>query len=164
MTAAWLRGRGFDVAPIRHTPESFRLGQRELSSKEYYSFTSLLGMSLAAAQSSVGGRASASGDGAADRGDCPSTRGGMRLLLPSSVGSDADGQYVRAIRRACWTRMALRAWASPRRSSSGCRGEVADASGLFRALLAGDIAHAAALAMRGELVREACVAAEKWHA
>ena len=43
VTAAWLRGRGFDVSPMRHTAESFRLGQRELSSKECYSFTSLLG-------------------------------------------------------------------------------------------------------------------------
>ena len=159
VTAAWLRGRGFDVSPMRHTSESFRLGQRELSSKEYYSFTSLLGMSLAAAQSSAGGRASASDDGAAGCGDCPSARGGMRLLLPSSVGSDADGQYVRAIRHV----LDANGFASVGISAPKLERlpwEVADASGLFRTLLAGDIAHAAALAMRGELVREACVAAE----
>lgn len=159
VTAAWLRGRGFDVAPIRHTPESFRLGQRELSSKEYYSFTSLLGMSLAAAQSSAGGRAFASGDGTAGCGDYPSARGGMRLLLPSSVGSDADGQYVRAIRRV----LDANGFASVGISAPKLERlpwEVTDARGLFRVLLAGDIAYAAASAAREELARGASVAAE----
>lgn len=89
----------------------------------------------------------------------PSARGGMRLLLPSSVGSDADGQYVRAIRRV----LDANGFASVGISAPKLERlpwEVADASGLFRTLLAGDIAYAAALAVRGELVREACVAVE----
>lgn len=159
VTAAWLRGRGFDVSPMRHTSESFRLGQRELSSKEYYSFTSLLGMSLAAAQSSAGGRASASGDGAAGRGDCPSARGSMRLLLPSSVGSDADGQYVRTIRSVLDAKgFAGVSIFAPKLDRLPW--EVTDARGLFRVLLAGDIAYAAASAAREELARDASVAAE----
>ena len=83
----------------------------------------------------------------------------MRLLLPSSVGSDADGQYVRAIRRV----LDANGFASVGISVPKLERlpwEVADAGGLFRALLAGDIAYAAASAAREELARDASVAAE----
>ena len=159
VAAAWLRGRGFDVSPMRHTSESFRLGQRELSSKEYYSFTSLLGMSLAAAQTAADGRAATPSDGVAGSDGCLPARGGMRLLLPSSVGSDADGQYVRAIRRVLDAKgLAGVGISAPKLERLPW--EVADADGLFCALLAGDIAYAAAPDARGELICDASIAAK----
>ena len=163
VSGAWLRGHGLDVVPVRHTPESFKLGQSELSSKEYYSFTSLLGMSLAAAQSAQAAtdeRSIVAGGEAVGAEGCLPARRRTRLLLPSSVGSDADGQYVRTIRSVldakgfagvgiCAPKLERLPW------------EVSDARGLFCALIAGDIAYAAAPVVRGELVRDAAAAAEK---
>ena len=167
VAAAWLRGRGFDARVVRHTPESFKLGQGELSSKEYYSFTSLLGMAISAAD----GRFDEAGEiGAMDgseAADQASLTGGenrpaahaIRLLLPSSVGSDADGQYVRAIRSV----LDARGFADVGISAPKLERlpwEISDAAGLFCVLLAGDIAYAAQPGVRAKLLKDACHAVE----
>ena len=154
LAGEWLRSRGLDVAPVRHTAESFKLGQRELSSKECYSFTSLLGMALSAANELAcapdsEGIAGCDAAGASCR---------VRLLLPSSVGSDADGQYVRTIRSV----LDAKGFADVGISAPKLERlpwEVADACGLLCALIAGDVVLTAAPAARAQLLSDASAAA-----
>lgn len=60
--------------------QTLELGRKECTSKEYYSFASLLGVSLAVAE------------GADAKGPV------RQLLLPSSQGGEADGQFDRVVR------------------------------------------------------------------
>ena len=154
LAGEWLRSRGLDVAPVRHTAESFKLGQRELSSKECYSFTSLLGMALSAANELACAPDSEGIAGSAAAG--ASCR--VRLLLPSSVGSDADGQYVRTIRSV----LDAKGFAGVGISAPKLERlpwEVADARGLLCALIAGDFVLTAAPAARAQLLSDASAAA-----
>ncbi len=71
-----LKAKGYDAHLILPDTEALEMGRGETTSKEYYTFTMLLGMSLKAA------------------GRCPT----IQLMLPASEGADADGQYWRIIR------------------------------------------------------------------
>ena len=80
LVAGALCGRGFDarVAPLDE--RALDAGRVATSTKEYCSFTALLGMSLLAAQK-------------AQRDGVP-----LHLVLPATRGAEADNQFERAIR------------------------------------------------------------------
>lgn len=80
LAAQWLRDQGISVRELVPNAQTLELGRKECTSKEYYSFASLLGVSLAAAEGA-------------------DTKGPVRqLLLPSSQGGEADGQFDRVVR------------------------------------------------------------------
>ncbi len=71
-----LKAKGYDARLIEPEEGTLELGRSETTSKEYFTFTMLLGMAL---------------KGAKEGKD-------IQLLLPASEGADADGQYWRIIR------------------------------------------------------------------
>lgn len=80
LAAQWLRDQGISVRELVPNAQTLELGRKECTSKEYYSFASLLGVSLAAAEDA-------------------DAKGPVRqLLLPSSQGGEADGQFDRVVR------------------------------------------------------------------
>lgn len=90
IVAAWLEGQGHPVRLAPVGPAQARRAQGHLTSKEYLTFQALLGCALEAADGATaeGGQATL-GDGATA---CSAT-----LLLPSTEGAEADGQYDRVI-------------------------------------------------------------------
>lgn len=80
LAAQWLRDQGISVRELVPNAQTLELGRKECTSKEYYSFASLLGVSLAAVE------------GADAKGPV------RQLLLPSSQGGEADGQFDRVVR------------------------------------------------------------------
>lgn len=76
LLADTLRADGYDARLLLPEREALETGRSETTSKEYYTFTMLLGMALTGAK------------------DCPD----LQILLPASEGADADGQYWRVIR------------------------------------------------------------------
>lgn len=90
IVAAWLEGQGHPVRLAPVGPEQARRAQGHLTSKEYLTFQALLGCALEAADGAAaeGGQATP-GDGA--------TAYSATLLLPSTEGAEADGQYDRVI-------------------------------------------------------------------
>lgn len=178
LAAQWLRDQGIPVRELVPTPTTLELGRKECTSKEYYSFASLLGVSLAAVGEGGDGEAAADGctavrsegpaqaygegAGAVDgphaerdvaAGAVASAEGGWRvgqLLLPSSQGGEADGQFDRAIRSVLDAKGHgdVRVVA-PDVELLPCN--VADLEGLFVHVLAGDVVWAAAPAARPAL-------------
>ena len=169
LAAQWLRDQGIPVRELAPTPATLELGRKECTSKEYYSFASLLGVSLAAAvdvgaAACLEGGAQACGEGAgavdgpyverdAAAAAVASAEGGWRvgqLLLPSSQGGEADGQFDRAIRSVLDAKGHgdVRVVA-PDVELLPCN--VADLEGLFVHVLAGDVVWAAAPAARPAL-------------
>lgn len=126
LVGAWLEGRGAHVKLLAPDAAAVAAGQKHTISKEYLSFTALLGMSLKAAE-------------AAAR-DADSR--GVQLLLPSTEGAEADGQYDRVIR----TILDEQGHADVKlvvRKLDQLPWTVTDADGLFLCLLAGDVVYAA---------------------
>ncbi|PNV66300.1 CoA activase [Rubneribacter badeniensis] len=115
--------------------------RKELSTKEYYTFATLLGMSLAATDPAASFPASDAAAGAA------------QLLLPSSEGAEADGQYDRVI-RSILERTGRRDVRIVAPSLEKLPWAVNDAAGLFTALLAGDVCFAAPQEERASLLRD----------
>ena len=178
LAAQWLRDQGISVRELVPNAQTLELGRKECTSKEYYSFASLLGVSLAAVGEGGDGEAAADGctavrsEGPAqaygeDAGavDGPhaehdvaaaavaSAEGGWRvgqLLLPSSQGGEADGQFDRVIRSVLDAKGHgdVRVVA-PDVELLPCN--VADLEGLFVHVLAGDVVWAAAPAARPAL-------------
>ena len=133
--------RGLDVRLLRPTEESLAAARKELSTKEYYTFATLLGMSLAATDPAASFPASDAAAGAA------------QLLLPSSEGAEADGQYDRVI-RSILERTGRRDVRIVAPSLEKLPWAVNDAAGLFTALLAGDVCFAAPQEERASLLRD----------
>lgn len=178
LAAQWLRDQGIPVRELVPTPATLELGRKECISKEYYSFASLLGVSLAAVGEGGDGEAAADGctavrsegptqaygegagavDGPHAEHDVAaaavaSAEGGWRvgqLLLPSSQGGEADGQFDRVIRSVLDAKGHgdVRVVA-PDVELLPCN--VADFEGLFVHVLAGDVVWAAAPAARPAL-------------
>lgn len=178
LAAQWLRDQGIPVRELVPTPATLELGCKECTSKEYYSFASLLGVSLAAVGEGGDGEAAADGctavrsegptqaygegagavDGPHAEHDVAaaavaSAEGGWRvgqLLLPSSQGGEADGQFDRVIRSVLDAKGHgdVRVVA-PDVELLPCN--VADLEGLFVHVLAGDVVWAAAPAARPAL-------------
>ena len=178
LAAQWLRDQGIPVRELVPTPATLELGRKACTSKEYYSFVSLLGVSLAAVGEGGDGEAAADGctavrsegpaqaygegagtvDGPHAERDVAavavaSAEGGWRvgqLLLPSSQGGEADGQFDRVIRSVLDAKGHgdVRVVA-PDVELLPCN--VADLEGLFVHVLAGDVVWAAAPAARPAL-------------
>lgn len=178
LAAQWLRDQGISVRELVPNAQTLELGRKECTSKEYYSFASLLGVSLAAVGEGGDGEAAADGctavrsegpaqaygegAGAVDgphaerdvaAGAVASAEGGWRvgqLLLPSSQGGEADGQFDRVIRSVLDAKGHgdVRVVA-PDVELLPCN--VADLEGLFVHVLAGDVVWAAAPAARPAL-------------
>ena len=178
LAAQWLRDQGIPVRELVPTPATLELGRKECTSKEYYSFASLLGVSLAAVGEGGDGEAAADGctavrsegptqaygegagavDGPHAEHDVAaaavaSAEGGWRvgqLLLPSSQGGEADGQFDRVIRSVLDAKGHgdVRVVA-PDVELLPCN--VADLEGLFVHVFAGDVVWAAAPAARPAL-------------
>lgn len=178
LAAQWLRDQGIPVRELVPTPATLELGRKECTSKEYYSFASLLGVSLAAVGEGGDGEAAADGctavrsegpaqaygegAGAVDgrhaerdvaAGAVASAEGGWRvgqLLLPSSQGGEADGQFDRVIRSV----LDAKGYGDVRVVAPDVEllpCNVADLEGLFVHVLAGDVVWAAAPAARPAL-------------
>ena len=178
LAAQWLRDQGIPVRELVPTPTTLELGRKECTSKEYYSFASLLGVSLAAVGEGGDGEAAADGctavrsegpaqacgegagavDGPHAERDVAAAavadaEGGWRvgqLLLPSSQGGEADGQFDRVIRSVLDAKGHgdVRVVA-PDVELLPCN--VADLEGLFVHVLAGDVVWAVAPAARPAL-------------
>ncbi len=178
LAAQWLRDQGISVRELVPNAQTLELGRKECTSKEYYSFASLLGVSLAAVGEGGDGEAAADGctavrsegptqaygegagavDGPHAEHDVAaaavaSAEGGWRvgqLLLPSSQGGEADGQFDRVIRSVLDAKGHgdVRVVA-PDVELLPCN--VADLEGLFVHVLAGDVVWAAAPAARPAL-------------
>lgn len=141
LAAAWLGRRGHEVRLMRQTEDALRYGQREATSKEYYSFTSLLGRCLVAAEEAA-------------RLASPH-RPQLQLLVPATEGSEADGLYGRVVRSVLDKRgYGDVGVAAP--ALEELPWTVKDPEGLFLALLAGDVVYAAAPGLRGALIEELC--------
>lgn len=179
LAAQWLRDQGIPVRELVPTPTTLELGRKECTSKEYYSFASLLGVSLAAVGEGGDGEVAADGctavrsegpaqaygegagavDGPHAERDVAaaavaSAEGGWRvgqLLLPSSQGGEADGQFDRVIRSVLDAKGHgdVRVVA-PDVELLPCN--VADLEGLFVHVLAGDVVWSAAPAARPALL------------
>ena len=176
LVAGWMRSQGIDVALARTTEETLELGRRETTAKEYLTFADTLGLALAAAE----GRMGDAGEGREATAACvaggsaylteleapvaaPSTPGAfqqgndtaaarLQLLLPSSEGAEADGQYDRVIRSILDERGHRDvAVVAPDLDKLPCA--VDDVEGLFVRLLAGDVALAAPRTAREALRR-----------
>ncbi len=140
--ASLLRRRGMRVRTVPVTARALARGKALSSTKEYLTFSAELGIALEAADEAfVGGARRGAGASGTERGR------GIQLLLPSGEGADADGQYDRVILSE------LRAHGlgavevvSPRLDRLPEWSEDLDA--LFDALLAADVAQAAAPSRR----------------
>ena len=164
LVAGWLRGKGLDVELLRTSDETLELGRRETTSKEYLTFADTLGLALAAAEGRAGrGKqgdsaylteleapiAAPSTPGEFQHGNDPASSR-LQLLLPSTEGGEADGQYDRVIRSILDER-GLRdvAVVAPALEKLPCA--IDDVQGLFVRLLAGDVVLAAPRESREEL-------------
>ena len=141
LAAQWLRDQGISVRELVPTPETLELGRKETTSKEYYTLASLLGVALAAAQEGEG-------ESGVD------VAGPVRqLLMPSSQGGEADGQFDRVIRSVLDSKgfEGMRVVA-PDVELLPCNLE--DADGFFLHMLAGDVLWAAEPQARPELRKQ----------
>ncbi len=157
LAAQWLRDQGISVRELHPSAQSLELGRKETTSKEYYTFASMLGLALEAAGE---GDAEAEAAGAAGEGPATEATAGAasgaaepvrQLLIPSSQGGEADGQYDRVIRSVLDTKghSDVRVVA-PDVELLPCN--VEDCDGLFVHMLAGDVVNAAAPADRAAMV------------
>ena len=150
LVASWLRARGaVDVRLMATGAEALERGRQETNSKEYCTFTSLLGASLIAAQEGCEAREGCEalgvrkGRGAQGVPDARDAHGRLQLLLPSSQGGEADGQYARVVRSVLDEKGHddVRVLA-PSLELLPCTSD--DPQGLFLRMLAGDVFWAAA--------------------
>lgn len=132
LAAQWLRDQGISVRELVPNAQTLELGRKECTSKEYYSFASLLGVSLAAAESA-------------------SAEGPVRqLLLPSSQGGEADGQFDRVVRSV----LDAKGYADVRVIAPDVEllpCNLDDPEGFFVHMLAGDVVWVAAPEARSDL-------------
>ncbi|WP_462383715.1 acyl-CoA dehydratase activase [Senegalimassilia anaerobia] len=132
LAVQWLRDQGISVCELVPNAQTLELGRKECTSKEYYSFASLLGVSLAAAESA-------------------SAEGPVRqLLLPSSQGGEADGQFDRVVRSV----LDAKGYADVRVIAPDVEllpCNLDDPEGFFVHMLAGDVVWAAAPEARADL-------------
>lgn len=132
LAVQWLRDQGISVCELVPNAQTLELGRKECTSKEYYSFASLLGVSLAAAESA-------------------SAEGPVRqLLLPSSQGGEADGQFDRVVRSV----LDAKGYADVRVIAPDVEllpCNLDDPEGFFVHMLAGDVVWAAAPEARPDL-------------
>lgn len=133
--ASVMRRRGADIRLMGFSEHSRERAARELSSKEYFSFSWLLGMGIEQAERAH--------DSASD----------VRLVMPVSASAEADGLYGRVLRAVLDRRGLTHARVAsvmlerlPWRVGSDVAQDV------FRAVLAGDILLAAPPALRGRLL------------
>lgn len=126
---AWLERKGFRTKLLVPDSDAVVTGRKHTTSKEYLSFTALLGMSLLAAEEATEyGRQ-------------------VQLLLPSTDGAEADGQYDRVI-RGILDEEGYGEVTQMIRTLDRLPWTVPDADGLFLHLLAGDVIYAALTAYR----------------
>ena len=148
--------RGLDATAVPLDLAALGAGRAATSTKEYCSFTALLGMSLLAARR------------AADDGV------GLHLVLPATRGAEADNQFERAIRAILHARgfADVKIWA-PRFEALPWELErifgVGAAEELFDLLVEGDVATAVADAsatgaddMPGEMVQKRLALVGEW--
>lgn len=136
LIAAWLEGRGYEARAVPLDRGSLSRGKAYSTTKEYLSFSALLGMGLAARDAAAGKP--------------------FQLLLPSGEGSDADGVYDRVVQsvmenEAPGGRAGVR-YVAPRLER--LPELVSDFEGLFRCLLAGDVVAAARPADRARILEQ----------
>lgn len=132
LAAQWLRDQGISVRELVPNAQTLELGRKECTSKEYYSFASLLGVSLAAVE------------GADAKGPV------RQLLLPSSQGGEADGQFDRVVRSV----LDAKGYADVRVIAPDVElllCNLDDPEGFFVHMLAGDVVWAAVPKARSEL-------------
>ena len=132
LAAQWLRDQGISVRELVPNAQTLELGRKECTSKEYYSFASLLGVSLAAAE------------GADAKGPV------RQLLLPSSQGGEADGQFDRVVRSV----LDAKGYADVRVIAPDVEllpCNLDDPEGFFVHMLAGDVVWAATPEARSDL-------------
>lgn len=132
LAAQWLRDQGISVRELVPNAQTLELGRKECTSKEYYSFASLLGVSLAAAE------------GADAKGPV------RQLLLPSSQGGEADGQFDRVVRSV----LDAKGYADVRVIAPDVEllpCNLDDSEGFFVHMLAGDVVWAAVPEARSDL-------------
>lgn len=136
--ASVLERRGFDVRRYPATQQTIARGKKYSTTKEYLTFSAELGMALDAVDDAQ--------------------RTALQLLLPSSQGADADGQYDRVIRSILDARGSEAPIVAPRLETLIDR--VPDPDSLFDALLAADVAQAADAGEReavlGRLLEAGC--------
>ena len=113
--AEWLRGRGLDVRLAPADSRALDAGRAEATTKEYLTFTALLGQALVAA------------------GDTP----GTQVVVPRTAGAEADSQYARVISGVLAKRGLDAIVVAPRFETLPW--ELADIDGFFDAVLAGDV-------------------------
>lgn len=118
--AAWLRGRGLDVVLVSADARALAAGRAEVTTKEYLTFTMLLGQALVASEEAPG----------------------AQVLLPRTTGAEADDQYARVIAGILATRGARAHVVAPKLETLAW--ECDDVDGLFDAVLAGDAEQARA--------------------
>ncbi len=145
VVAAWLAGKGYKVEEIPFNEESAALGRAGLMEGEYYTFASFLGVAAASLEASS---AVALSDSA------------RVVLLPSSEGGDADGQFARVVStvldRAGYSDFRILA---PKFEQYPFA--LTDPKGLFRCLVAADICSAAPVSARAGFVKVAVEAARQ---
>lgn len=132
LAVQWLRDQGISVCELVPNAQTLELGRKECTSKEYYSFASLLGVSLAAAE------------GADAKGPV------RQLLLPSSQGGEADGQFDRVVRSV----LDAKGYADVRVIAPDVEllpCNLDDPEGFFVHMLAGDVVWAAVPEARSDL-------------
>ena len=132
LAAQWLRDQGVSVRELVPNAQALELGRKECTSKEYYSFASLLGVSLAAAE------------------DADAEGPVRQLLLPSSQGGEADGQFDRVVRSV----LDAKGYADVRVIAPDVEllpCNLDDPEGFFVHMLAGDVVWAAVPEARSEL-------------
>ena len=122
LTAQWLRDQGIPVRELVPTPQTLELGRKECTSKEYYSFASLLGMSLAAAGEGGGGVDGEAADGKAFAEGCAPACAGV--VVESGSAPEAGGEIVAAERAG--ERSIAFAAAEANCGGFGAAGEVSD--------------------------------------
>lgn len=127
--ALWLEGRGHAVTLIPANGAALDAGQAETTSKEYLTFSMLLGQALLAADGSLA----------------------TQVLVPRTQGAEADCQYARVIAGVLARRGGAARVVAPALETLAW--ECEDVEGLFDALLAADGEIARADAARAKAAR-----------
>ena len=118
--AAWLGSRGLGVTLVPADRRALEAGRAEVTSKEYLTFTMLLGQAVLAADASLA----------------------TQVLLPGTEGAEADGQYARVIAGVLARRGGAARVVAP--ALERLAWECPDVRGLFGAVLEGDVRQALA--------------------
>ncbi len=140
LLADYLAANGYEARLIVPDKKVLELGRSETTSKEYFTFTMMLGMALKGAK------------------ECQN----IQLLLPASEGADADGQYWRVIRTILNEKGCQSAKVIPLVEEQLVKPDVLTVMGgshrdvLFLKLLEGDLYYMAPASKRESLFAEMC--------